>query len=126
MRDGVRADAAAFPRRFGPLAEAALPVGPPPYAPAAGRDGLRLGFTHEVSAGDLGPGRVAPIGSGNIPDVLDSHAPSRRLLRDVGLVDAPPVRLGGVGADVDLLVDADDGRVHGWYRDDEAGGLLYG
>ncbi|MFE3198897.1 SUKH-4 family immunity protein [Embleya sp. NPDC059237] len=132
---------------------AALLVWPLLHAPGPGRGGLRLGLTHERLATDLGPERVVRIPSGNIPDVLDSHAPSRRFLRDVGLVDAPPVRpdpdrplsvaaldafdphgyrdppnaarlvrLGGVdvvGSRVDLLLDADDGRVHGWYRDDE-------
>ncbi|GCD98982.1 SUKH-4 family immunity protein [Embleya hyalina] len=132
---------------------AALPVWPLLHAPGPGRDGLRLGLTHTGLAADLGRERVVRITTGNIPDVLDSHAPSRRFLRDVGLVDAPPVcpdpdrplwvgaldafdpdghrdppnaarlvRIGGVdviGSRVDLLPDADDGRVHGWYRDDE-------
>lgn len=72
---------------------AALTVWPLLHAPGPGRDGLRLDFTHEMLAADLGAERVVRIPAGNIPEVLGNHPPSRRFLIEVGLIDASPVRL---------------------------------
>ncbi|MET7297878.1 SUKH-4 family immunity protein [Embleya sp. NPDC005575] len=72
---------------------AALLVWPLLHAVEPGRDGLCLEFTHEALAADSGAERVARIPEGNIPEVLRSHAPSLRFLRDVGLIDALPLVL---------------------------------
>jgi hypothetical protein len=104
--DPVRASRAAFarvrgyePRVLDPDPDvcafwrAALLVWPLLHAVEPGRDGLRLEFAHDVLAADSGEERVVRIPEGNIPEVLRSHAPSLRFLRDVGLIDARPLVL---------------------------------
>ncbi|MYS83281.1 SUKH-4 family immunity protein [Embleya scabrispora] len=104
--DPVRASRAAFARVRGyeprvlhsdpdvcAFWRAALLVWPLLHAVEPGRAGLRLEFTHEALAADYGAERVVRIPEGNIPEVLRSHAPSLRFLRDVGLIDALPLVL---------------------------------
>ncbi|MYW01532.1 SUKH-4 family immunity protein [Streptomyces sp. SID3343] len=72
---------------------ASLLVWPLLYAVAPGRDGLRLDVTREWLASEFAAANIVAVDVDALADTIDVHPPSRRFLRDIGLVAAGPVLL---------------------------------